>query len=280
MRGKQIRQVVVGVLVATNCTGGVMAEEPHKIFSRTTYDHFGWAEVLLRFVDADGQVDYASLEDHPQALESYLDQVKTISPMNRPELFPSQNHALAYYVNAYNALVFRGVLNLPAGKDTVWGWTGTGAGFFVGNKYQLGGERMSLNKLENEIVRAQFHDPRIHAALNCASRGCPRLPQEPFEAEILDSQLTAAMTEFVNQEGNCRYDSASTTVHLSKIFDWFRSDFKDYEAGQAGSGGTLIDYLNRFRGAVDPIPAQAKIVGCVPNLVEIGIWRSVSRSQV
>jgi len=118
---------------------------------------------------------------------------------------------------------------------------------------------MSLKKLEDDLVRAGFQDPRIHAALNCASVGCPRLPREAFLPETLDGQLDAAMKEFVSEERNCSVDSAAGTVTLSKIFDWFRQDFEEFPQPLGQGGGELIDYINRYRAAAEQIPADVKI---------------------
>ena len=220
------------------------------------FAHDAWGAVLETYVDEAGLVDYAGIAEDRSELDRYLEQVALISPHSHPDRFVTEREKLAYYINAYNALVFDGVLALPSDRTTVWGKTGTGAKFFVGRKYVLGGKRMSLKKLEDDIVRKEFGDPRIHAALNCASRGCPRLPREPFLPSQLDEQLEAAMTEFLNDERNCSYEKATGTIYLSKIFDWFRSDFEDFEGSQ-GRAPSLLSFVNRYRS--DPFPGGAKI---------------------
>ena len=218
-----------------------------------SYSHESWQSVLQKFVDPAGLVDYASLSGDREELDRYVDLVAKVSPATHPQLFTSRDHELAYYINAYNALVFAGVLNLGPDATTVWGKTQIGYGFFVKQKVTVGGKRMSLRALENKIIRDEYQDPRIHAALNCASAGCPRLPQDAFDGERLDEQLDSAMTEFVGDERHCRVDPSTNTVYLSKIFDWFRSDFTDYEAQQGNARGGLIDYVNRYRGPDDQI---------------------------
>ncbi len=223
------------------------------------YSVESWQTVLQKFVDPNGWVDYRSLAQDRGELDRYLALVNEISPETHPHLFPSRNDRLAYYINAYNALVFKGVLALGPDATTVWGMTGIGYGFFVQQKVIVGGQRMNLRSLENKIIRREFEDPRIHAAVNCASISCPRLPQEAFDAEQLDQQLDSAMTEFVNDERHCRVDPASGTVSLSKIFDWFKSDFVDYESRQGNTKGGLIDYVNRFRAPEDQIAADFSV---------------------
>jgi len=224
------------------------------------FSYNDWQGVLENFVDDRGFVDYAGLRADREALDRFLQQLRAKGPESTPELFPEREDRLAYYINAYNALVFQGVLSLDPDASTVWGFSKTGYSFFARMKVELDGQEMSLKRLEDDLVRAGFKDPRIHAALNCASAGCPRLPREPFLAETLDDQLDAAMEEFVSEERNCSLDRAAGTVTLSKIFDWFRQDFEDFPQPLGQGGGELIDYINRYRSANDQIPADLKVM--------------------
>ena len=111
----------------------------------------------------------------------------------------------------------------------------------------MGGEKTNLKRLEDKVIREGFTDPRVHAALNCASVSCPRLPKKAFDSERLDEELDAAMAEFVSSEKHIRLDHASQELHLSRIFDWYREDFLDYERRHSNPEPTLIDYVNRYR---------------------------------
>lgn len=216
-----------------------------------------WNSVLDDYVDDNGLVDYAGLREDRQALDRFLETIETTGPESDPELFPTQEDKLAYYINAYNAQVFNGVLAMSPKADTVWGFTKTGLGFFVQMKIVVAGRKTSLKSLEDDIIRDGFKDPRIHAALNCASVGCPRLPRRAFEPATLDAQLDAEMAKFVAEKRNCSIDTSTGHVTLSKIFDWFRGDFEEYESRE--SGGGLIDYINRYRPTDDPIPSGLKV---------------------
>ncbi len=219
------------------------------------FDHGGWSRVVQKFVDQRGHVDYDALLADRADFDRYLAEVSRVSPRSAPGAFPSRAHALAYYLNAYNALVFRGVLDRGPERVSVWrGGLVSGYDFFVKRKWLVGGERMSLKALEDDIVRSEFADPRVHAALNCASRGCPRLPRVAFTGEELERQLDEAMLFFVGEERNCRIDPASRTVYLSKIFDWFAKDFLDFERRSGASRPSVTRYLNRYRAAGAAIP--------------------------
>ena len=223
------------------------------------FSYDDWQAVLESYVDDRGFVDYDGLREDRAALDRFLEQLRAHGPQSTPDLFPSREDQLAYYINAYNALVFEGVLGLDADASTVWGFSKTGYGFFVKMKVELDGQKMSLKKLEDDLVREGFKDPRIHAALNCASADCPRLPREPFLPESLDQQLEAAMREFVSEERNCSIDVEAGTVTLSKIFDWFRKDFEDYPRPLGQGGGELLNYVNRYRADNAQIPDGLKV---------------------
>lgn len=227
--------------------GGARADEP--------FSYADWTAVLEAHVDERGNVDYGALHRTPQALDRFLASVGRTSPASVPALFPSREDQLAYYINAYNAWVFRGVLSRGPETESVWkGGLVSGYSFFVGMDIVLGGEKTNLKKLEDKTIRARFGDPRIHAALNCASRGCPRLPRKAFEPTTLDAELDFAMREFVGEERNVSVDTAARTATLSKIFDWFSGDFLSFENRQGNADPRLLDYVNRYRTAEARVP--------------------------
>ncbi len=218
------------------------------------FDHGDWTLVLERFVDRQGLVDYAALAKNRATFDRYLERIKKVSPRSHPQLFPTRDDALAYYLNAYNALVFEGVLGRGPEETSVWRGIVSGYSFFVRMRIRIGGETMNLKSLEDDIVRAEFQDPRIHAALNCASIGCPRLPREAFVADRLSHQLDSAMTEFVTDSRHVELDTEDRTVTLSQIFEWFAEDFLTDEQNQGADEPSVLSYINRYRDGAGPIP--------------------------
>ena len=247
---KAILTVIMSLLLTPICRG----EE-----ERVTFSHEDWTNVLQRFVNDEGLVDYEGLARDREVFDRYLRSIEQVSPRSNPERFPTAADALAYYLNAYNTHVFQGVLSRGPEKESVWRGLISGYSFFVRMRITIGGEWNNLKKLEDEIVRKEFRDPRVHAALNCASLGCPRLPREAFEPEVLNDQLDAAMREFVGKTRNCRVDAEKGMVTLSKIFDWFSSDFLDYERERRNPDPVLIDYVNRYREPEAQIPPSYKV---------------------
>lgn len=240
------RTAALGLVLSASASFGAAASEP--------FSHADWTAVLSKFVDGRGRVDYQGLAKDRAVFDRYVAAIEKEGPKSSPARFPTRNDQLAYYLNAYNAQVFKGVLARGPEDDTVWTPLGTGYSFFVSMDIKVDGATTSLKSLEDDVVRGQFKDPRIHAALNCASIGCPRLPQKAFEGPTLDAELDAGMKEFVAEARNCTADPGGKTVKLSKIFDWFEGDFLDYEKRQGTAAPNILDYVNRYRAAGAKIP--------------------------
>ncbi len=233
----------------------LLALTPRALLSTPRFPYEDWNKVLGKVVDTRGYVNYDALAVDRGDLDRFLFSIEKTSPRSNPELFPSKNDQLAYWLNAYNAQVFKGVLARGPEKESVWkGGLFSGYSFFVGMDIVLGGEKLNLKKLEDKTVREGFKDPRVHAALNCASKGCPRLPQFAFDPEKLDEQLDDGMKGFVAETRNVAIDEAGRTVTLSKIFDWFSGDFLAYEKAHGNADGNQIEYVNRYRGSLPKVP--------------------------
>lgn len=46
-------------------------------------------------------------------------------------------------------------------------------GFFEVTEFKVAGENMTLNYLENEVLRKDYGDPLYHFVLVCGALGCP-----------------------------------------------------------------------------------------------------------
>ena len=175
-----------------------------------------WAEVLRRFVTDDGGFRYAALAGDAGARERLERYVAAIGEANSEGW--SRDEALAFYINAYNALTVHAVLEhwpIESVMDI--------EGFFDGQPHRVAGRERTLNQLENDILRSDVYaEPRIHFAVNCASASCPPLQGEPFAAETLDATLARAARSFVRATTHRQ----GRVVRLSKLFEWFAADFE------------------------------------------------------
>ena len=207
--------------------------------------HAAWARVLEKRVDDQGRIDFAGLATDRADLDTYVAWVGAVSPASSPGSFPSPEAKLAYFINAYNALAMYNVvreglpLRRPADKVR----------FFYNDRLLVGGQRLSLYAFENDVIRP-LGDPRIHFALNCMVKSCPRLPREPFAAENLDAQLDAATREFLNDKRNLELFPPKRVVRMSMILNWYEKDF-------LAKAANLPAYVDRYRP--EPIPAGYEI---------------------
>jgi hypothetical protein len=114
-------------------------------------------------VRSDGDVDFASVGRERQVLDAFVQSLASFSPHNRPDVFPTPEDALAYWLNTYNALVLQQVVDgYPYLESVRQPWLGR---FFWGRAWPVGGERLTLWALEHRVLRTEFADPRIHFAL-------------------------------------------------------------------------------------------------------------------
>jgi hypothetical protein len=201
--------------------------------------------VLTGFIDDQGRTDFDALAADHRSLDEFVDYVARVSPATSPERFPRRADVLAYHLNAYNALAMKGVVD--EGVTDGFASFVKRQLFFRFRKVTVGGRSMSLSAYENDVIRP-LGEPRVHFALNCMVRSCPRLPQEAFSADEIEAQLEAAAREFLNDPRNVRVDAAAREVWLSSILDFYTKDF-----APDGKPNSLIAYVNRYRDEpVDP----------------------------
>lgn len=211
------------------------------------YEH--WAQVLTRFVNERGEVDFRALARERGNLDAFLDYVARVSPRSTPEAFASREAKLAYYINAYNALAMFNVVDLDFPKSL----SGlTKIRFFVFKRFTVGGERMSLYALENDLIRP-LGDERVHFALNCMAAGCPRLPRTAFRAETLDRKLDAEARRFFSEGRNLQMDPERKIVRVSHILELYTKDF-------LARMPTLIAYINLYASVQVPGDYQTEFI--------------------
>jgi hypothetical protein len=213
----------------------------HDPQSTRRIDHGAWEKFLMRYVrlGADGGSRVAYGEVSPEgraALEGYAEQLAAlpISQYDRAE-------QMAYWINLYNALLVRLVLDHYPIESvrTLGGREGgpwTGAPWTV-PEVVIEGEPVSLSDIEHRILRPIWQDPRVHYALSCAALGCPGLQPEPFRAERLERQLNEAAMAYINDPNCIRL--VDRTLEVSSLFRWYQEDF-------GGSERAVINHLMAY----------------------------------
>jgi len=120
-------------------------------------------------------------------------------------------------------------------------------GFFDTVKHTVAGKSVTLNNIENDIVRPRFGDARIHFALVCGAVGCPPLTKDAFRPATVSSQLERLTRAALNSSSFLKVNTDAQTLQLSEIFKWYLVDFGD-------SLDSALGYINKYRD--NPIPSQ------------------------
>lgn len=199
--------------------------------------HERWDALLQRFVSDAGKVNYKGFQANKQALDDYLQSLST----NPPKATWAKAEQMAFWINAYNAFTIKlisdhyplkSILDLDGGKT----WDV--------KRIKIGDKMYSLNNIENDILRPQFKDARIHFAINCAAQSCPPLANHAFTSTNLEKMLEEHAKKFIN---NSQFNQLTgSPIKVSKIFDWYAADF-----------GDLVGFLNRY--AVNKAAAGTKV---------------------
>ncbi len=245
---RALRAVAVGVLVVV--ATAMTTEAPrsqlwdrwlaHDPSSTRRIDHSAWEAFLMRYlrIGSDGvhRVAYAVVTPSDRAaLDGYINHLAAlpISTYNRAE-------QMAYWINLYNALTLRLVLDhypIDSIRDI-----GAGSGADLGEAWdeklvEVEGMPISLNDIEHRILRPIWHDPRIHYVLSCAAVGCANLQPEPFQGDRLEHQLNKAAMAYINDPRCIQIDG--DRLGLSSIYRWYKEDF-------GGSDRAIINHLMAY----------------------------------
>ena len=190
-------------------------------------------DAILKLSVRDELVDYRLIRERGQvSLVLFLDHLSRVDTNHI-----GGNELLAHYINLYNATMLKAVLERYRPD-----WTPAADDFTVFKEplVRVSGQTMSLNDLENKIIRPTFKDPRIHAALVCAARSCPPLLPRAYHGDDLDQVLEDNMKRFVNDPSRNQIDHDRRELKLSRIFDWYSDDF--------GGKDAVAQYVSKYLG--------------------------------
>ncbi|MBK8621072.1 MAG: DUF547 domain-containing protein [Saprospiraceae bacterium] len=174
-----------------------------------------YQQLLTKYVDHKGKVNYNGLKKDIAILEKYT------NSLSDDVLFETgtKKEKLVLWINTYNAYTLllvtknypiQSIKDVYNGKpwDEIW--------------IRIGKKKYSLNQIENDIIRPQFDEPRIHFVLNCAAKSCPPLLNKALTPQNLETSLDTATKNFIRSAEN---ELAENKVVISSLFDWYREDF-------------------------------------------------------
>ena len=208
----------------------------HQEASADTFDHSKFDQILKKYVDHKGKVDYNRISKDLRFKE-YMESLKSVKV---EEL--SRNGQLALWLNAYNAVTIDKVIKWKPKKsvrETIVPGVWTSTKFFTTRDHVVAGRQLSQDDIENEILRKEVKEPRIHFSIVCASSSCPPLARFAFTKDNVQAKLEEETRKYIYSSRGTRIDYTKNTLYLSKIFDWFSGDFKS-------KSGSVIGFIKPY----------------------------------
>lgn len=208
-------------------------------FAGTAVDNRIYADLLARYNHA-GVVDYAGFKKEEARLDAYLEHLAQVDPDQL-----DRNDQFAFYVNAYNAWTIKLILTGYPGVQSIKDLGGWIQGPWKKKFVRIRDRTLTLDDIEHKILRPRFKDPRVHFAVNCASKSCPPLAAAPYAGARLNQQLDEAARNFINDARFNRLEGER--LYVSRIFKWFGGDFHDDVIGffRRYANGDLQQALDR-----------------------------------
>ena len=231
--------------------------------SQQTVDHAAFDNFLSTYHVAPRDVSipqygaallrYSDVSDADKnALISYINRLQAVQVTNL-----NKDEQLAFWINLYNAQTIRVILdNYPVDsirsiKSHVLDFKGP----WNDKTLTVEGETLSLDNIENRIVRPLFNDPRIHYALNCAAIGCPNLRSQAYTSAGLDTVLDAQARAFINNPRAIQIKDGRVTA--SRIFLWYKDDY-------GGSESAVLDHIRQY--------ARPELLNSLKGVTKIDVY--------
>ncbi len=235
------------LLILSSCGGfnnsiNIGGETQQTQIATTTsakpFNYKNYNLILKEYVNSQGLVDYKKLKENRQQLDEFNSTIGAVSTSTYN--YWTDSEKIAFLINAYNSITLESIIdNYPTKsiRNIIGVWKI--------RKFDVAGEKMTLDHIEHQILRKEFNQPGIHVALVCAAISCPPLRQEAYTGKQLEKQLDDQAKKFLGNSQGFRVDSQNNAIYLSSIFKWFGEDFeKNY--GQTEN----IEGLNKTETAI------------------------------
>ncbi|MCJ8291781.1 MAG: DUF547 domain-containing protein [Crocinitomicaceae bacterium] len=195
-------------------------------FTQSTFDFFNSVDNLFATHCVDGKVDYTALKSDPDLPILIEFAASNASPAGLEK---------SYLINVYNLFVISKITSsYPVGSPM------DDSGFFTDKSFTLDGKKISLDHLENGILRKEHTDPRLHFSLVCGAIGCPPITNFAYREGQLDTQLDQQAKLALNNDQFVYSVDESKNIYLSEIFNWYGEDFGKNKK-------EVLAYINGFR---------------------------------
>ena len=185
---------------------------------------------------SEGKVAYKKIKSSPEQLNELLVLASAIE-IHKTD----SNKYRAFWINIYNLTVIQSVVAKYPIKSPL-----AIPGFFDKKKHDVAGNQITLNDIENKLLRGQFNnDPRFHFVLVCAGLGCPPIINKAYLPNTIEAQLNRQTTIALNNSEFIKLNNKKKRDQFSPIFEWYTSDF-------TVGNKSLIEFVNTYRTEVIP----------------------------
>ncbi len=193
------------------------------------FDHSKFDALLKANVNEEGLVNYDGFKNNKQFAE-YLHSIEN-ADISRL----SDADKLAFYINAYNAMVIKNILDHSPIKSSM-----DVDGFFDKIRFKFAGVEETLNGLEYNYI-FKIEPVLVHFGLVCSGMSCPILLQKAYDGSSVYKQLEENGRVFMNDKSKNKLDREKKVLYLSEIFKWFKDNFvKKYGSLK----NTAIHFMN------------------------------------
>ena len=197
-------------------------------FAQDLNTFFEKTDAFLKENVKKGRVAYGQIHKNPEPLNELFEIAEKLT-INKDDSVTYQ----AFWINAYNLSVIKGIIDNYPIKSPL-----DKPGFFDKTEYNVAGKSITLNDIENKLLRAQFNDARFHFVLVCGAVGCPPIISEAYVPSKLEQQLNTQTTLALNGSF-LKVNAKKKRVESSEILKWYKEDFVQ--------NGTEIDFINQYR---------------------------------
>lgn len=216
MKNLSIKLFLVLISISTH----LLAQNTNPIFDKT--DKF-----LSQYVTA-GLVDYSLVKSNSKEL---TDLISEIESTNITEIEAQK----ALLINLYNLSTIKLIIDkYPIGSPQEI------TGFYDQKVIQYNNKKISLNELENEVLRKKYKDARLHFVLVCGALGCPPITNFAYTPQLLESQLNTQTTLAFDNIDFIEINNTNKKVRISEIFNWYEADF-------VSSQYSVIQFINKYK---------------------------------
>ncbi len=178
-----------------------------------------------KYINKNGVVDYVLLKKRSAELEKTLSYLTKIPPLDTWH----RNEKLAYWLNVYNLQMlkiivehypFENMLDLYDGK--IW----------QVKCVKIGEKTYCLDEIEQDIIRRELKEPRIHFAFFTGAVSSPVLLNQVFTPANMNQHFETLTKRYIGTNNN---QISESKIVISPIFKWYESDFKD-----------IIAFINQY----------------------------------